>query len=457
MATISLGAALSVETASTIAMAAAAAQPASPSAPVATTASSPAADGTSAAATGATSEQLQQQADQLASQIRAQSVQINQLAEQADGAQLQQQRATVELRKAKVTMALTDRELAAARKTLQAQAVAAYMDDGRSTLGKLVALAGSNPALADGYAQVVAGGEQLAIHQYQDLEHAQIQAAATLTSTQAQAAASVTQLRLAQQAAKEAQASEERTLSQVNGQLTALVTAAETQQAQTESQQEKAALAAAGDLPAASVAIVPATSPATAIPSGSTGAPTTAPGATTSPAPSPTSPSTTVAAAPTTTPAAPTTTPTTSAPTTTGSTTPTTTPSTPPTTTGSPNAPAPNANVAIAWAEAQIGKPYQWGGAGPNSFDCSGLVMDAWGAAGVSFPHLAQDQYAMTTPVSISQLLPGDLVFFGTPSDVYHVGIYVGGGEMVDAPETGQNVMIQSIYETDLLSGGRPA
>jgi cell wall-associated NlpC family hydrolase len=356
-------------------------------------------------------------------------------------------------------MALTDRELAAARKTLQAQAVAAYMDDGRSTLGKLVALAGSNPALADGYAQVVAGGQQVAIHQYQVLEHAQVQAAATLTSTQAQAAASVTQLRMAQQAAKEAQASEERTLSEVNGQLTALVTAAETQQAQTESQQEKAALAAAGDLPAASVAIVPATSPATATPSVPTSAPTTAPATASSPAPSPTSPSTTAAATPTTTPsAAPTTAvATTAAPTTTGSTTPTTTPSTPPTTTGSPNVPAPNANVAIAWAEAQIGKPYQWGGAGPNSFDCSGLVMDAWGAAGVSFPHLAQDQYAMTTPVSISQLLPGDLVFFGTPSDVYHVGIYVGGGEMVDAPETGQNVMIQSIYETDLLSGGRPA
>ncbi|MGH9078090.1 MAG: C40 family peptidase [Acidimicrobiales bacterium] len=110
----------------------------------------------------------------------------------------------------------------------------------------------------------------------------------------------------------------------------------------------------------------------------------------------------------------------------------------------------------MAVAEAQIGKPYQWGGSGPSSFDCSGLVMVAWAAAGVQLPHLAQDQWAMTRGVGLAELLAGDLVFFGTPTDVYHVGIYIGGGQMVDAPETGQNVRIDSIYWTSLLGGGRP-
>lgn len=81
--------------------------------------------------------------------------------------------------------------------------------------------------------------------------------------------------------------------------------------------------------------------------------------------------------------------------------------------------------------------------------------MVAWQHAGVSLPHSAQDQYDLTTRVALAYLLPGDLVFFGTPHDVYHVGIYVGNGNMVDAPETGQKVMVQSIYELNLLGGGR--
>ncbi len=113
--------------------------------------------------------------------------------------------------------------------------------------------------------------------------------------------------------------------------------------------------------------------------------------------------------------------------------------------------------VALAFAESQIGKPYQWGGAGPATYDCSGLVMVAWGKAGVYMPHSAQDQYDMTARVPIADLQPGDLVFFGTPTDVYHVGMYVGGGDMVDAPETGQDVMVQPIYELNLLAGGRPS
>ena len=138
----------------------------------------------------------------------------------------------------------------------------------------------------------------------------------------------------------------------------------------------------------------------------------------------------------------------------------TTTPTTAPSSaSASPSAGLPpvGGQVALAFAESQIGKPYQWGGAGPATYDCSGLVMVAWGKAGVNMPHSAQDQYDMTARVPLADLQPGDLVFFGTPTDVYHVGMYVGGGDMVDAPETGQDVMVQPIYELNLLAGGRPS
>ena len=137
--------------------------------------------------------------------------------------------------------------------------------------------------------------------------------------------------------------------------------------------------------------------------------------------------------------------------------TPATTTTTQPASAADSGLPAAGWQVAMAFAESQIGKPYKWGGAGPATYDCSGLTMVAWSKAGVYMPHSAQDQYDMTARVPIAELQPGDLVFFGTPTDVYHVGMYVGGGSMVDAPETGQDVMIQPIYELNLLAGGRPA
>ena len=111
--------------------------------------------------------------------------------------------------------------------------------------------------------------------------------------------------------------------------------------------------------------------------------------------------------------------------------------------------------MALAFARSQLGKPYKWAGAGPASYDCSGLVMAAWSKAGVSLPHSAQYQYDMTERVPIADLLPGDLVFYGAPNDVYHVGIYIGNGNMIDAPEAGEDVKIQSIFELQLLGGGR--
>jgi cell wall-associated NlpC family hydrolase len=95
---------------------------------------------------------------------------------------------------------------------------------------------------------------------------------------------------------------------------------------------------------------------------------------------------------------------------------------------------------AVGFARAQLGKPYAWGASGPGSYDCSGLTMAAWRAAGVSLPHNAAAQYAATRHISMSQLRPGDLVFRGSPA--YHVGVYIGGGRVIDAPHTGASVRI---------------
>ena len=111
-------------------------------------------------------------------------------------------------------------------------------------------------------------------------------------------------------------------------------------------------------------------------------------------------------------------------------------------------------SVALAWAFAELGKPYVWGATGPNSFDCSGLTQFVWQKAGVSIPRVAADQDAWTIPVPLSQLLPGDLVFFGK-TDIHHVGIYIGDGLMINAPHTGDVVRVSSIWWSDLAGFGR--
>ena len=104
------------------------------------------------------------------------------------------------------------------------------------------------------------------------------------------------------------------------------------------------------------------------------------------------------------------------------------------------------ARTVVSWAEEQLGKPYQWGAAGPGSFDCSGLTMDALAQAGIAVPHNANAQWQQTQAHQIagSQLAPGDLVFYagsdGSLTAPGHVGIYVGNGEIIDAPYTAADV-----------------
>lgn len=110
----------------------------------------------------------------------------------------------------------------------------------------------------------------------------------------------------------------------------------------------------------------------------------------------------------------------------------------------SPVTAASAAQVAVQVALAQVGKPYQWAGAGPNSFDCSGLVMYAWSQAGVTLPHYSVSQYEDTTRIGESQLTPGDLVFYDTGDGAQpgHVTIFVGNGQVVTADSPGTSVKV---------------
>ncbi|GAA2119536.1 hypothetical protein GCM10009759_67670 [Kitasatospora saccharophila] len=110
--------------------------------------------------------------------------------------------------------------------------------------------------------------------------------------------------------------------------------------------------------------------------------------------------------------------------------------------------------AALAFARSVIGLPYIWGGEGPQGYDCSGLTMMAWRRGGKQLTHFAADQYAESTPVGYAQLRPGDLVFWtktGRAADIYHVAIYLGDDQMIEAPRPGT-----AIKQASLWIMGRP-
>lgn len=123
-------------------------------------------------------------------------------------------------------------------------------------------------------------------------------------------------------------------------------------------------------------------------------------------------------------------------------------------TSGSVTASSASAQAAVNFAMAQIGKPYGWGSTGPDSYDCSGLMMAAYASAGVSIPRTSEAQQAGLTSVSLSNLQVGDLVFFYGGS---HVGMYIGNGQVVHAPTSGDVVKISDMNSMGPTGAARVA
>jgi hypothetical protein len=111
--------------------------------------------------------------------------------------------------------------------------------------------------------------------------------------------------------------------------------------------------------------------------------------------------------------------------------------------------------VVLSTAHALIGQPYRYGAAGPDAFDCSGFTSYVWRTAGIELPHNSGAQYGGLPHVSLDSLEPGDLVFSGS-GGIGHVGLYIGGGRMIDSPHTGRSVEIEPLRD-NLIGAARPA
>jgi cell wall-associated NlpC family hydrolase len=123
--------------------------------------------------------------------------------------------------------------------------------------------------------------------------------------------------------------------------------------------------------------------------------------------------------------------------------------------------PAPAALKALAFAFAQIGRPYLWGGIGPEAYDCSGLTMQSYRHAGLVIPRTSAEQATVGTPVRLADLIPGDLIFYAhdvhRASTIHHVAMYAGDGILVHAPQTGQLVHLSPVWLDEYIGAIRVA
>lgn len=299
------------------------------------------------------------------------------------------------------------------------------------------AAAADAEAQAGATAQAIADSKTALIAELADLQGISVRLAEKRQSALEQAAAEAA-AKAAQEAAEQAAAQEAAEQAAEQAALEAVEQAA-----------QQAAEQAAQEAAEAQQQSAPVATP--------TPTPTRTPSPTQAPTPVPTTPAP-ITPAPTT-PAPTTPAPTTPAPTTPAPVpVPTTVPTTPPAASTAPApippGPAPppagtGAEAAIAFATAQIGDPYRWGASGPDAWDCSGLTAGAWAKGGKYLPHYSVAQFTGSTRITAAQLVPGDLVFWGSssnPGSIYHVGLYVGDGQMIHAPRTGRPVVKESIY-----------
>lgn len=408
----------------------------------------------------------------LAAQIDAQGNRMSLLAEQYDQATINANQVNGQLTQAQKTLAQTRDKVNKIQVELRHQAVAAYVQDGSAS--QIQALLQSNQSdvtLKQHYLVTAAGDEQSTVNSLNLARQALNAKKAALSKVKVAADKAVVTVSGAQHSAASEAAQERATLSQVKGTLATMVAQAQAQQEAAQAQRVQTALAAQ----AAHAATVQATqSSAASSPNNSTkiGGSNSSAGTQSNSAASNSNTtnsdrrsSTTSGAGKTSGPSNPASNPVGKAVQGVTKAVTRALPSVgvgligPRANIGTTSAPAPSAaggaGTAIAWAQREIGKPYVWAGAGPDVFDCSGLIMYVWGKAGVSLPHSAQGQYDATAHVPISALQPGDLVFYDSPV-IGHVGIYVGGGQMIVADHTGTNIRYASIFRPGIIGGGRP-
>jgi cell wall-associated NlpC family hydrolase len=373
----------------------------------------------------------QTQAAQLEAEIQAQGYRINALAEQYDLEQINASRIQQSIAAVQVQVGTAEQEVTSSRLRVRQGAVAAFEDQGSDATAVAVLQGGTgSTSVRTGLAEAAVGHEQQVIKRYQEAVAALQARQSALQADEHQSQALAAQIQATSQAATNEVVQERATLASVNSQEAQLIATDQQQAAEARQQAAQAAQARQQAAQAAPVQQPTTTTspPTTAAPTTTTSPPTTAaPTTTTTEAPPPpTEPPTTQPPPPTTT----------------------TTEAAVPVAASAPPSSSSAASIAVQTALAQVGTPYVFGGAGPGGFDCSGLTMYAWAAAGVSLDHYVPSQYAETTRISASELEPGDLVFYDFPGEVDpgHVGMYIGGGEIVVADTTGTPVRVESMY-----------
>ena len=375
------------------------------------------------------------EAERIAAELETQGRRVSVLAEQLNQARIEADRLEAQVRTAEIELLAADRQLAAVQARLRDRAVSSYVRGRPLPMEQMLVSGSANDvAVRQTYVATIVGQERALTITLDQARERQRDQRLDLEAARRAARAVLDEVAAQRRAASEAAAAHKATLDRVKGELGTLVEAERARRAEEDARRVQAELAArrerAAREEAARVAAQEAAREAARVAAEEAAARQAQEAARRA--------TTTVV---TTVPRI-------------GSTTSTTSATNPSSDSGG-EAPAraPGADAAVAEARRQIGKPYEWGGSGPDSFDCSGLTSWAWRAGGRSLPHSSAAQYSATRRIDMDQILPGDLLFFGSP--IHHVAIYAGNGTMIEASETGTPVRSASIYRRDLVGAGR--
>ena len=365
------------------------------------------------------------QAAEISEQLAEQGRKISILAEEYNNARLEAERLADRLSAAKADMAKTDSEAKRLRSRLKGQAVDSYVQGGAvPALAMLVQTKLEDDiAVRHQYVESVTSMVGDTLDELRAVKLTLAEQADELSDAQRASREALAAVEASREEALAAQRAQAKLLDKVEGELAALVAAEEKRKAEEEARRVQAEMAARRAREEAAAREAAARRAAAATTTSTTTTTVRRTATTAAPVTSTTALSTTTTTAPK---------------------------ATEPT-----NAPPPSSGAAAAIEEAkrQLGKPYEWGGSGPDTYDCSGLTSWAWRAGGKSLPHSSQAQYSATSRVAFADIQPGDLLFYGDP--IHHVALYIGDGQMIEAPETGKNVRYASIYRRDYTGAGR--